>query len=147
MITTFKFGNESIKLTPFKIYRAHYSNMLQTYIEIINSDKITNFKEFEVVYDKASRMANIDAIKLLCNKEAIKSFKQYMEDLSEMDALYEVEDLIIDIEEQQSNKFEITVINKKHDQIIDNYTIYAPNYKTAMDRAQTFLRHKTPKEL
>lgn len=147
MIIAFEFEKEMVELTPFEIYRAHYSGMMQTYIEILNSDKITNLQEFEVIYDKASRMANKDAVRLLCNKKAIESFKQYMEDLSTMCALYQIEDLIIDIEEQQSNKFEITVINKKHDQIIDNYTIYAPNYKTAMDRAQTLLRHKTPKEL
>lgn len=147
MIISFKFGNELMELTPFEIYRAHYSGMLQTYVEVLNSEKITNLQEFEVIYDKSSRMAHKDSARLLCNNKAIESFKQYMEDLSAMGALYEIEDLVIDVEEQQSNKFEITVINKKHDQIIDNYTIYAPNYKTAMDRAQTFLRHKTPREL
>lgn len=147
MTIVFKFKNKTVELTPFEIYRSQYSNMLQSYLESLFDSKITNLQEFEVIYDKASRLANRDSVKLLCNNKAIDMFKQYMEDLSSMDALYNIEDLTIDIEEQQSNKFEVTILQKQYDYVVDNFTIYAPNYKTAMDRAKTLLRHRTPMEL
>lgn len=140
------FKNRQISLTHMMIYKSNYSNMLQSHLEAF-ADNVSSLEDFDKALDKSSRLANINSVKLLNNKEALKTFKNYMNDLDFMDSLYNKEDLVIDIEEQQGNKYHVTVMHKQYDYILDDMIIYAPNYDTALERANLLIRYKLPKEL
>lgn len=143
---TLKFNKTILSLTAHQLYRTIYSTNLESYVCLFN-DSIKNSFDFEKMYDKASRLANISTVKTLNNKEATKAFLNYMEDLYSMDSIYKAEDLNFDIEEAQGNKYIVNVYHSKEEYLIDNFTIYAPNYAVALDRAKTLTMYKTPQEL
>lgn len=127
-----------------QLYKAQYSIMMGSYLDC-EFHEVKNANDYEKMFDKASRLSNISAVKLCNDYKAIKIFKEFLYDLGNMGEMYKIEELEFEVEEIQSNKYIVTVMN--NNRILNDFTIYAPNRNTAISRAKMLMRHQTPLEL
>lgn len=127
-----------------QLYRAQYSIMMGSYLDC-EFHEVKDANDYEKMFDKASRLSNINAVKLCNDYKAIKIFKDLLYDLGNMGEMYKIEELTFLVEEMQSNKYTVTVMN--NNRILHEFTIYAPNADTALNRSKMLVRYQTPLEL
>lgn len=146
------FKNDILILNNKQLYRSIYYSTLRLSIESISlsyANGIYSLKDYEIVYDKASRIANIGSVKTINNKDFRNRFLQSLKDANFMNNLYNAENLSYDVEELGSNKYvvAVTMIEDAYEHEVERFEIYAPNYETALKRAKLFMLPNTPKEL
>lgn len=132
--------NKIDKFNNKKLYQISYWSIVDTFMREAMS-KINSLKEYDLLQDKASRLANKNTIQCLNNWNRKQDFVKGVKQMADIGFFNKLEDLEFDIEELTNNKYFIKVFHKHQNVFIDAIELYAPNYETAKERVIERLKY------